>query len=297
MDFSFADVVFRVTTQLTSPPLRPPNEYAPFIRSAGNQPPDAIYETRLMPANSPPPAPEKVFWDNGVWRTRLADTGGLEIDCYDILSGKWRPSAQLSPDFATGELLVPEPAPGTASILPLYHPQDRAVILGRMCRLNGLMMHASSILVDGRVLVFAGMSGAGKTTLARLWRSHGATLLNDERTLIHKRAGSIRAGASPWHGEENQVSSETGPLAGIFFLKQASVNRLNPLPLTESLPRMMTTAYIPVFMPEGLRFTLDTCATLLQERPAYELEFTPDARALGLCRTVLHASEPPSSRP
>lgn len=287
LDFSFAGLFFRVTTHITTLPLRLPDEYAPFIGSARKHPPDAIYEARLVPSNISPPPAEKVFWDNGVWRTRLADHGGLEIDVFDVMSGGWRSSACMSPDFSTGELLIPEPGPGTTPIHPLYHPQDRAVILGRVCHVNGVMMHSSSILVDGKVLIFAGMSGAGKTTLARLWRTHGATILNDERTLIHIRAGVVQAGASPWHGEENQVHPATGPLAGIFFLKQAPCNRLHPLPLTASLPKMLTTAFIPVFTPAGPERTLDTCAAILQEVPSYELDFTPDVRALDLCRTVL----------
>ena len=149
------------------------------------------------------------------------------------------------------------------------------------------MMHASSVLVDGKVMIFTGVSGAGKTTMARLWRSNGGTLLNDERSLIHPRQGSITAGASPWHGEDNEVNPGTGPLAGIFFLKQASENALRPMPVAESLPRMLTTSFIPVFIPGGPERTLDACATILEAVPAYELSFTPDARALDCCRTVL----------
>lgn len=149
------------------------------------------------------------------------------------------------------------------------------------------MMHSSCVLAEGKVLLFSGMSGAGKTTLARLWREQGATLLNDERNMLVPRKSQIRAGASPWHGEENQINPATGPLAAIFFLKQAPLNQLRPMPLSESLGRMMTTAFIPVYMPEGTSRTLDACAAILEKVPAYELSFTPDARAIDLCRSVL----------
>lgn len=287
VDFSFADLIFRITTNIAAPPLRLPDEYTAFIGNPGSLSPDATYNALTVPAHAAPPHTEKVFWDNGVWRTRLASSGELGIDCFDSRSGGWHQAARMSPDFSSGELLTPEPGPEATSIRPLYHPQDRAVILGRVCHVGGIMMHSSSILVEGKVLIFAGMSGSGKTTLARLWRRHGAIILNDERSLIHMRPDSVRAGASPWHGEENQVHPGTGPLAGIFFLRQAPENRLHPLSLPESLPKMMTTAFIPVFIPSGPKITLDTCSAILQEIPAYELEFTPDARALDLCRTVL----------
>lgn len=249
--------------------------------------PDAVYETVLAPVQFPSAPSLNLFWDNGLWRTCLGNEKYVDIDIFDIQINAWRPAARVSPDFATGTLLIPEPSPEATSIRPLYHPQDRAVILGRVCHLGGVMMHSSSVLIDGKVLIFAGMSGAGKTTLARLWREHGAIILNDERNLIHIRNGSVRAGASPWHGEENQVNPASGPLAGIFFLNQAPTNRLHPLPLPESLPKMLTTAFIPVFMPEGPARTLEACHAILEGVPAYGLDFTPDARALELCRSVL----------
>jgi hypothetical protein len=287
LDFSFADLLFRVTAQKGYLPLCPPDEYAPFMGSANGQTPEAIYEAILVP-NIPAPFPtETIFWDNGIWRTRLTNSTGLEIDLFDIQLPGWRPAASVSEDFSSGDLFIPEPAPEATSIRPLYHPQDRAVILGRVCHIGGVMMHSSSVLIDGKVLIFAGMSGAGKTTLARLWRTHGATILNDERNLIHTRNGTVRSGASPWHGEENQVVPTTGPLAGIFFLNQAPTNRLHPLPLPESLPKMLTTAFIPVFIPGGPARTMEACHAILEGVPAYGMDFTPDVRALDLCRSVL----------
>lgn len=249
--------------------------------------PDAVYEVLLAPAIFPSPPASNLFWDNGLWRTCFGNGKTVDIDIFDVQIKDWRAAARVSADFATGTLLIPEPSLDATSIHPLYHPQDRAVILGRICHLGGIMMHSSSILVDGKVLIFAGMSGAGKTTLARLWREHGAIILNDERNLIHIRNGSVRAGASPWHGEENQVNPATGPLAGIFFLNQATTNRLHALPLSEGLPKMLTTSFVPVFIPEGPARTLEACQAILEGVPAYGLDFTPDARALDLCRSVL----------
>jgi len=131
------------------------------------------------------------------------------------------------------------------------------------------------------------MSGAGKTTIARLWRSHGATILNDERNLVCVRNGGVWAGASPWHGEENQVSPLTGPLAGIFCLKQSTTNAVRPMPVKESFVRLFTTTFVPVFLPDGPGRTLDACNAILDRVPAYELSFTPDQRALDVCRATV----------
>lgn len=288
MDFSLADIHFRIIPPAGFPAPCAPATYAPFLTRPADGPPDAVYETQLtntlLPVESPP---LPCFWNNGLWRTRLNDARDLNIDILNTASGGWCKAAQLSADFATGKLWVPTTPLNPSPVRPLYHPQDRAIIIGRLCHLGGVMMHSSCVLTEGKVLLFSGMSGAGKTTLARLWREQGATLLNDERNMLVPRQGPVHAGASPWHGEENQIDPATGPLAAIFFLKQAPLNHLRPMPLTESLGRMMTTAFIPVYMPEGTARTLDACAAILEKVPAYELSFTPDARALDLCRSVL----------
>ncbi len=288
MDFSLAEILFRIVSPTVISPLFAPDEYAQFLTVPNDQSPDALYEAHLtdtrVPADSSAPP---CFWDNGLWRTRVNAEQLLEIEILDLGAGGWCKAARLSPDFSSGKLWAPDTPCKPDRIRPLYHPQDRAVIIGRLCHMGGVMMHSSCVMAEGKVMLFSGMSGAGKTTLARLWREHGATILNDERNLLHPRNGVVRAGASPWHGEENQVNPVTGPLTAIFFLKQASINQLRPMPLTESLGRMMTTAFVPVYIPDGPARTLDACAAILEKVPAYELSFTPDVRALDLCRSVL----------
>lgn len=287
LEFSLADLRFRIESEPAPFPLRPPEEYECFMRGDAAPEPDAVYRAAVDTAPEAPSNPSGVIWDNDIWRTRHSGSDAMAIDIRDIQANIWRRAADTSSDFSRGTLWMSPPNPAALCLRPLYHPQDRAVILGRLCHLGGIMMHASSVFVDGNVLLFAGMSGAGKTTIGRLWQRHGALLLNDERTLIQTRNGAARAGASPWHGEENQVNPTTGPLAGIFFLRQASANQLRRLPIPEGIGRMMTTAFVPVFVPDGPALTVAACHRILETTPAYEMGFTPDGRALDACRTAI----------
>lgn len=288
--FSLAGLCFRVDAAPGLPPLSPPEEYRLFLQDTIPPTPHARYEARAAEDLVTTCPSEGILWDNGLWRSRRANPAAIEIDILNPRANAWQRSATLSPDFATGTLWAPRDS--SAPVLrPLYHPQDRAVILGRLCHLEGIMLHASSVMAEGRVLVFAGMSGAGKTTMGRLWRDHGGALLNDERTLIHNAHGGVQAGASPWHGEENKVNPATGPLAGIFFLNQAASNQLRRMPVTEGVAKMMTTAFVPVFLPDGPAMTMAACHAILEATPAYHLDFTPDRRAVDLCARAIATGE------
>jgi len=53
---------------------------------------------------------------------------------------------------------------------------------------RGLVVHAASLVRDGRAYLFSGRSGSGKTTVARL--STDATLLSDELSIVRMTKGS-----------------------------------------------------------------------------------------------------------
>lgn len=67
-------------------------------------------------------------------------------------------------------------------------------VLGFLCHQRGLLpLHASCVAFKGRVLAFAGHSGAGKSTMATLLLAQGAQLLSDDITVIdvHAEGGPI----------------------------------------------------------------------------------------------------------
>lgn len=287
IEFSVDGIRFRITDPSNSVDLCLPDEYSPFHAVPGQALPDAVFE--VIPCRSPETklGPGPILWANELWRLRDSGADHFEIEIHDGLPRAWRRVAAVTRDFAAGQLFPALRIQQEKNLSPFHNPQDRTLVLGRLCHLGGAMLHASSVLVEGRAMLFTGMSGAGKTTIARLWRTHGATILNDERNLIRPSGEQIMAGASPWHGEENQVNPAIAPLAAIFYLKQSAENSLRPLSVVESLPRLLTTTFVPVFLPDGPERTLNSLGAILERVPAYELSFTPGTRALELCRSAI----------
>ncbi|MCX6269856.1 MAG: hypothetical protein NTU44_01310 [Bacteroidetes bacterium] len=54
---------------------------------------------------------------------------------------------------------------------------------------HAFMIHASGVFDNGKGRLFTGFSGSGKSTMARLWQSGGARIINDDRILIRKKDG------------------------------------------------------------------------------------------------------------
>jgi hypothetical protein len=64
---------------------------------------------------------------------------------------------------------------------------------------DGVAIHASSLVRNGKAYVFPGKSGAGKTTVVKL--SSDATVLTDEISIVREIGRGARAYGTPFHGD------------------------------------------------------------------------------------------------
>ena len=103
---------------------------------------------------------------------------------------------------------------------------------------NGFLLHAASVLRNGKAYIFVGRSGAGKSTVASL--SPRGSVLTDEISLIERVDGAWRAFGTPFWGEFRADGMNTSaPVAGIFRLLQSRENRVEPLRPTELLKSLL----------------------------------------------------------
>jgi hypothetical protein len=151
----------------------------------------------------------------------------------------------------------------------------RVFLSWKLLSCEGFLLHAATVVRNGKAYVFTGKSGAGKSTVASL--SPEGSVLTDEISLLRQEGGMWRAYGTPFWGEFRAAgSNRSAPVAGIFRLLQSAKNEVIRLTQREALR---------VLLPNVLFFSLETAANqrLLEiladavtEISAYNLAFRRD---------------------
>lgn len=101
----------------------------------------------------------------------------------------------------------------------------------KLLNYDGIMLHASAVVVDGRAYLFSADSGTGKSTHTNLWLQkfgNRAYILNDDKPALRLVNGIWYAYGTPWSGK-NDISANIGvPLAGIAILERGDENEIRP---------------------------------------------------------------------
>jgi hypothetical protein len=148
-----------------------------------------------------------------------------------------------------------------------------------LAREGGFLLHAGSVLRNGRAFLFSGVSGAGKTTITRL-APEDATLLTDELSYVRKEADGYYAYGTPFAGELAKVGENVrAPLAAVYLLAQGADNRIDELPRAQAaralLRNVLFFAADDAELSQRLfQFTCD----FVERVPVHRLTFVPDAR-------------------
>ncbi len=139
----------------------------------------------------------------------------------------------------------------------------------------GFLLHACSLIRNGKGYVFPGKSGSGKTTIAQL--SHDAVLLSDEISLVKWAKDTSSIFGTPFMGDlGTQGENTSAPIHGIYFPVKNKINKLCKLSPREGLKRLLPNV---VFFAKHDAFSkklFDLSAGVVMKTRSYELRFTPD---------------------
>jgi hypothetical protein len=264
----------------------------------------ADVEVRAHWTNAPDNPGGRLIFDGGTpWR--LHRVGPDLVFTFRSERGGSIPykTARFNETFTEGDVRIYRPhfapRPGEA-INPLEYPLDELLMIHLLSQGKGVEIHGCAIVDErGRAYLFPGQSGAGKSTMAKLWTermqgtdaaaAHHArvTLLSDERVVLRTDRDAIAVFGTPWHGDARSVSPLSGELAGVFFLTHAPANRITPMSGAMALAKLFSCSFLPFHGASPLDHTASSLERIVSRTPCYSLGFVPDQSVIAVLAPLM----------
>jgi hypothetical protein len=224
--------------------------------------------------------------DAGLWRLYREDAAFIFSFVSPALGSAPYRIARFNGSFSSGQVWLNQACRRDDVVLePLDYPLDELLMINLLGRGRGVEVHGCGVVdEDGSAYLCAGQSGAGKSTIARLWHGQKATILSDDRLVLRLRDRRVWMYGTPWHGEQGFACPAAAPLSRIFFLQHGLRNDAQPVNGARAAARLFACSFPPFHDKAGLDFTLALLAEVVDLVPAFELTFAPDARVVDFVR-------------
>jgi len=252
---------------------------AAFVASHG----PADVDIRASWSDTPFEDTGSMLFDSGAaWRLLESD-GELLFTFHSSIGGPHPYKiARFNRSFTAGHVELYRPhfdQNPSAVAYPLQYPLDELVMIHLLSQGKGVEVHGCGLRDNaGRVYLFAGQSGAGKSTMARLWVDRpGVTLLSDERVVLRTDRDRITVYGTPWQGDAQLASPLSGELAAIFFLNRGATNTVAPAGGLRATASLLACSFLPFHTAQAVENTMTAVEQVTRTTPSYDLWFVPDS--------------------
>ena len=153
-----------------------------------------------------------------------------------------------------------------------------------------LFFHAAQITYQETGILFAGPSGAGKTTQAKLWeRFRNARIICNDRTLLRKQDGNWYSYGYPMDGSQPVRSGEVHVAGCIVLVKQSQNGKssIERLRAGKAMAQLMPQLVIDWWSENARNQAAENLFLLLKEMPVYQLTATMDEQAVACLEKIL----------
>lgn len=178
--------------------------------------------------------------------------------------------AEWNPSTARGSIKQTTSPYSLDSVLRIVH----TLLLARK---GGFLLHASSAIRNGRAFLFSGVSGAGKTTMARLAPADAA-LLTDEISYVIPQNGSYHAVGTPFYGELAKPGENLeARIEVVYLLAKGPRNVIEPVEGAAAVRGLMENILFFAREPEFVKMVFDSACEFVNRVPVRRLTFVPNA--------------------
>ena len=233
------------------------DRYAGFLGEA--EQPEIAFEVDLAPPNhSDPDAAVRVTRQFGRWCLTRGD-----------FRAQWEPASR------SGWIRQAPNPYSIDSVLRIVH----TLVLARQ---GGFLLHSASAIRHGKAFLFAGVSGAGKTTISRLAPAD-ATLLTDEISYVRRTNSGYVAFGTPFTGELAKLGENvSAPVSALYVLSKGTENRIDPIPHGEAVRSLLANVLFFAEDEELVKSIFHSAFEFVSRVPVSRLTFVPDAPVWGL---------------
>jgi len=174
---------------------------------------------------------------------------------------------------------------GNLGSLTLF-PTDQILLARILAQRRGCFFHAGGVALGNEGFVFIGHSGAGKTTIVTMMKPM-AEVLCDDRMIVRRWPEGFKAHGTWSHGDLEDVSSNSAPLKGIFFLNKARENRIVPLADRNEIVRKLLPCLVrPLVTSDWWDSMLELVEDIASEVPCFELYFDKSGAIVPLLKEL-----------
>lgn len=154
----------------------------------------------------------------------------------------------------------------------------------QLAEFQGIMLHASCVVVENRAYLFSAPCGTGKSTHVRLWLEllgERAFILNDDKPALRIIDGQIYAYGTPWSGKDDCSRNAKALLGGIAVVRRGKENSMRPLPPDEAIFALMNQTARSI-RPDAMEGCINTVGYIVSHASIFELCCNMDPSAARL---------------
>ena len=164
----------------------------------------------------------------------------------------------------------------------ICNPLDQILVIHMgLARSSSMILNAAGGSIDGQGVLFAGVSGTGKSTVSKLLgKAPNARFLSDDRIVLRRFGSKLSMYGTPWPGDAGVALNESVPLKAICFLRHGNRTELTRLDAEEAHSRLMPVTSVPWHEPTLADRAKSLCDFLVDHYPAFDLSFRPESDEL-----------------
>ena len=186
--------------------------------------------------------------------------------------------AILNNDFKHWKVYMEET---DGKILPLKYPLGPIIMHYMTLKADAVMMHASCAFDGVKARIFSGFSGAGKSTMSKIWSEARNQIINDDRLIIRKQGDDYVVYNTPMYYQD---IPKKAALSSVYLISHSPENKISKLNGAMAVSRMMAFSIQNNFDKQYIQSRLNFFSELCSKIPVYDLGFVPDGNVVNFIK-------------